>query len=450
MVDSEVIASILSKAGMTVVESIGSADFVLLNSCSVREDGHDAVRCFISKIEEDHGLSKRVIITGCFATQLDKCSAKELGHSVSAVITPGQYELLPAVLRQIKDNPDSLIMVGGDDSVCELYENHLPSRLFEDKTTAAVTIAKGCNQKCTYCIEPITRGEEHCKSPEAIFREVEDICRNGYRELTLVGHCVDKYQWSNADGAVIGFAELLDSIAERFPKIRIKFLSSHPTFYSDEILTTVCRHNNIMKVVHLPVQSGSDSVLHRMGRGYDVAHFEKRVAEIRRMCPDMAIITDIMVGFCGETDADFEQTYQLVERMGFNDINVFKYSMRPGTAAHKLFTDDVPEDVKEERFQAIIALRDQIKESLNQAKVGQTVKIIIEKVNEIMEIQQTPWLTLNIYRIYGRDQYNNNVWYEVRTNAQFGLSEDELVNTVEEVPIFRATKNELIGYEFEC
>ena len=378
--DSEVIIAILSDAGYQYSEDIASSDIIILNSCSVREDGHNKIHerlaCFGT---DDEIKGKTIVITGCFASLLEQTFFEKYPY-VNIIANPNCYRALPALLEKV-GNGHLIALVDDND---ELYEDILPVRKIEDATTAAINVMKGCNQNCSYCIEPITRGKEHCRSVKSIIDEALDIAGKGYRELTLVGHLIDKYKWVNAsDGEVYDFAMLLGMVAEACPGVRIKFLSSHPSYMSDKIIRTIQEHPNIMHVLHLPIQSASDEVLKRMNRGYTADMFIKRVERIRSMIPDISIITDIMVGFCGETWEDFQKTVELVKLLQFDDINVFRFSMRSKTRASKLYVDDVCEDEKQRRYEIIKELNDSIKLDKMQKLIGRCLSVIVEGKNSL-------------------------------------------------------------------
>lgn len=355
--DSEVILSILHDNGYSHCNDIYDADLIILNCCSVREAGHEKTFERLHEIEA-HGLSdKQIVISGCFATLLND-SIFDTFPFVDIVIGPDSYRKLPTLLLSGK----GLHATVHEDLPEEMYSDIIPKRDLEDATTAAITIMKGCNQFCSYCIEPFTRGREQSREPESILRECKRIENAGYKELTFVGHIIDRYQF--------GFAELLEQAASQCPDLRIKYLSSHPVTYTDNILEVVKKHDNIMRVVHLPVQSGSDRILKRMNRGYSIEQFKKRCSEIRSSIPEMSIVTDIMVGFCGETEEDFQETKKIVRELEFDDINIFKFSMRQGTAAFRQYKDDVPESTKENRRLELIELRDRIKLEKHLLEVG--------------------------------------------------------------------------------
>lgn len=378
--DSEVIIAILSDVGYQYSEDISSSDIIILNSCSVREDGHNKIYERLACFGADEDFkSKTIVITGCFASLLEHTLFEKYPY-VNIIANPNCYRALPALLEKVGKGDDHLIAVVDDND--ELYEDILPVREIEDATTAAINVMKGCNQNCSYCIEPITRGKEHCRSVQSIIDEALDIADKGYRELTLVGHLIDKYKWVNAfDGKVYDFAMLLGKVADACHDVRIKFLSSHPSYMSDNIIQTMLDHPNIMHVLHLPIQSASDEVLKRMNRGYTADMFIKRVECIRSMIPDISIITDIMVGFCGETWEDFQQTVELVKLLQFDDINVFRFSMRSKTRASRLYVDDVCEEEKQRRYEIIKELNDSIKLDKLQKLIGRQLDVIVEGKN---------------------------------------------------------------------
>ena len=362
--DSEILLSILAGAGIDQCDRIEDAEIIVLNCCSVREVGHEKTFSRLDYIYS-RGLQERIIvICGCFATQLDS-SVFEQYPFVDIIIGPDQYRSLPSLIQKRKRHT---ILNGS--LLNEMYSDIVPLRTIEDSTTAAITIMKGCNQFCSYCIEPYTRGREQSRDMASILRECRNIANQGYRELTFVGHIIDRYEF--------GFAQLLDKAAAISPELRIKYLSSHPLTFTDDIIETVKRHDNIMRVVHLPVQSGADSVLERMHRGYTIREYKERYRTIKREIPDMTIVTDIMVGFCGETDEEFRQTIDLISELSFDDINVFRFSMRKGTSAFNKYQDDVPEGIKIERYKAVHDLSEAIKYTAYSREIGKTIPIIVE------------------------------------------------------------------------
>lgn len=408
--DSEVIISILSRAGMEYVENLSDADVVILNSCSVREDGHNKIYERLTLFsQQDEIREKCIVVVGCFASLLSEDIFGDYDF-LDLIVNPNCYRQLPLLLTRINRGERHLFAVVRDND--EMYGDILPDRKIEDITTAAVNVMKGCNQCCSYCIEPVTRGREHCRSVESVLRECIDIAEHGYREITLVGHIIDKYRYTDATcGRTTDFAGLLKMVAKACPAQRIKFLSSHPSYFDDDIMNVVKSYPNIMRVVHLPLQSGSDSVLQRMNRGYTSGQFSSLVRHIRESISDMAIITDVMVGFCGETEEEFERTIALVKELEFDGINVFRFSMRSRTGAYLRYADDIAEEEKQRRADVIIRLRDEIVERQYRKMIGKELSVVVENYE-----------TDSTY--YGRDMSHRTV----RFSSLRTLKINEVVN----------------------
>lgn len=402
--DSEIIIAILSSAGYKHSNSIDVSDIIILNSCSVREDGHNKIYERLNYFaSEEMLMHKTIIITGCFASLLDYTLFEKYPY-VNIIANPNCYRDLPILLDDIYKGQNHLIASIDDNE--ELYEDIIPMRNIEDNTTAAINVMKGCNQNCSYCIEPITRGKEHCRSVHSIISEARDIVFKGYKELTLVGHLIDKYKWIDPYcNKAYDFAMLLSMVAEEHPELRIKFLSSHPLFLTDNIIRTIQLHPNIMHVVHIPIQSASNGVLNRMNRGYTKEIFVKRIENIRAMIPNISIITDVMVGFCGETIEDFEETVDLIKSIQFDDINVFRFSMRSGTKASMLYKDDVSENEKNRRYDIIKEINDSIRLEKHQNLVGCELEIIVEGKNATNQL-------------YGRDMNHRTVVIDYRNDIK--------------------------------
>lgn len=394
--DSEIIVTILRDAGHDYVRDSSIADAVILNSCSVREEGHDAIRKRLASFDKDAKRRKILILAGCYASLLND-SAFCLYPTLDIIVNSNNYKALPSLLNRIYAGERHLADLSKNSE--EVYDDCFPTRVIEDQTTAAVTVMKGCGQYCSYCIEPYTRGKEKCRSAKSIINESMDAARNGFREITLVGHIIDKYYWKEPDsGRNVNFAELLAMIADNCPMQRIKFLSSHPGTFSDEILDCMASYSNIMKVVHLPVQSGSDDILSKMNRGYSADEFVTLVEKVRERIPEISIITDIMVGFCSETDTDFLKTVNLIKYVNPFDINIYRFSMRQGTSAYRDYSDDVSESVKMERYEIMRSLKNDIRNSYFEKQIGTNVNLITEGTN-------------NGY-YYGRDNCHRMVLFE--------------------------------------
>ncbi len=409
--DSEVILSIIIPMGYTNTNDIRKADVIILNCCSVREIGHKKAFERLNFILES-GLSEKIIIVcGCFATQINKSFFNDFPW-VNAVIGPDNYRLLTSVL---KSRMIHVLYNGFNNS--ELYSDIIPYRTLENKTTAAITVMKGCNQNCTYCIEPLTRGTESSRDLKSILEECHRIKQQGFKEITFVGHIVDKYSY--------GLSLLLETAATTFPDIRFRFLSSHPVSCTDDIVDVIKNNANIMKIVHLPVQSGSDRILSSMNRGYSRSQYIKRVNAIRKAIPDIRIVSDIMVGFCGETTEDFKQTISLIRELEFDDINIFRFSIRKKTTAAAML-DDVSDDEKDKRYNCVKHLRDEIALKKNKQWIGSIMNVINEGA--------IPGVGLN----FGRDNHH----LPVRFNTTSKKNENVRLKITD------ANDSFLIGHEY--
>ena len=374
--DSEVIVSILESHAYQYTSILAEADVVVLNCCSVREIGHAKTYQRICELANILTANVILCLAGCMSTQLQEDVFTAFPR-LQIVISPTAYKKLPEVLADIRNGKFKHLYVNGEKSD-EVYNNILPTRVLEDSVTAAVTIMKGCDLYCSYCIEPYTRGERTNCSYDGIMREIAAIRQAGYQEITLLGHIVDMWE-GKRHGVPIGFAQLLDDIAKSSPQQRIKYISSHPLTFSDEIVRVVKQNDNIMRVVHLPVQSGSDKILDKMNRCYTCEQFLKRVEAIRREVPNLHIITDIMVGFPGEDEEDFLLSLELLRHLRCANANVFAFSMRKGTMAYKTFEDNVPDEVKRERVKITKDLVNQIQAEQMSALIGTIQTVIAER-----------------------------------------------------------------------
>ena len=337
--DSELLLSLVASCGYDYTTSIHDADLIVLNCCSVREIGHQKTYARLDDIRKVGLDAKRIVVCGCFATQVDERFFAQYPW-VDLILGPDNYRQLPQLLQS---EARHCIVNGYQPD--ELYDDILPLRLLEDRKSAAITVMKGCNQGCSFCIEPLTRGVEKSRAMASVLEECRRAVEQGYKEITFVGHIVDRYNG--------GLDKLLDRAATDFPETSFRFLSSHPLTFSDEIVSSIGRHSNIQRLVHLPVQSGSDKILKAMNRGYTRQQYVDRLRHIREALPDIKVVTDIMVGFCGETEEDFALTLDLVRELRFDDINLFMFSMRQHTPASRLLCDDVPEEVKRQRYSRV-------------------------------------------------------------------------------------------------
>ena len=375
--DSEVVISLLKADGHQYAPTIDEVDVVILNSCSVREDGHDKIFERLNLLDEQ-GFKGKIIVAGCFASMISADVFTQYSQ-VAAIVNPNSYRSLPRIFYAIEQGKHGIYEVQMDNK--EIYAGIVPTRLIEDTTTAAITVMKGCDQFCTYCIEPFTRGRETCKPMAAIIEEAKDIARLGFKEITLVGHIIDKYSASE-NGEIYDFADLLEKVAEACPNQRIKFLSSHPLHFSAKTAEVMRKHSNIMAVVHLPVQSGCDRILKLMHRGYTTDDYRRSVEQVRQAIPDISIITDVMTGFCTESEQDFDQTLQLIRDTEPYDINIFCFSMRKHTRAYDTLSDDVPAAEKMRRKTRVMDLREAMREKYHRSDIGRQLSVLVERIED--------------------------------------------------------------------
>lgn len=367
--DSEVVAAIMKMADYEMTEDVNKADVIMMNTCSVRDN---AERHVIGRLQNFLPLKRRnrqlaIGIIGCMAERQGDELVKEQG--VDFVVGPDAYLDIPNLLAAVERGEKA---VNIELSTTETYRDIIPARI--GKTISGfVSIMRGCNNFCTYCIVPYTRGRERSRDLASILAEVEDLRQRGYKEVTLLGQNVDSY---NCDG--LNFAKLLERVAEAAPDMRIRFATSHPKDMSDEMLEVMASHDNICRFIHLPVQSGSNEVLKRMKRGYTREWYLDRIAAIRRILPDCAIGTDVFCGFSGETLEDQALTLSLMREAAFDSAFMFKYSERPGTFASRHLTDDVPEEEKIRRLNEMIALQNQLSLESNKRDIGKVFEVLIE------------------------------------------------------------------------
>lgn len=373
--DSEVIFSILGKEGYERTESMDEADVILANTCSVRDNAEQRIwgriEVFHKQKEKRDGVV--VGIVGCMAERLkDKLLDT---HKVDLVAGPDSYRTLPALLRDIApDKPQINVMLSHE----ETYADIVPVRTDRNGVSSFISIMRGCNNVCSYCVVPYTRGAERSRDPQTIVNEARDVFSKGYKEVTLLGQNVDSYNWKPAEGEGCDFPKLLEMVARISPELRVRFATNHPKDISDGLIETMARYDNICNHIHLPVQSGSDRLLEKMRRRYTAEWYLERVARIREVLPGCGITTDVIAGFCSETEEDHQRTLELFRKVGFDYAYMFYYSERPGTLAARHYPDDVPLDVKTRRLNEIIALQSELSLKSNQNDIGKTFRVLIE------------------------------------------------------------------------
>ena len=377
--DSEVVAAILTAGGLEHTQDKNEADVILVNTCSVRENAEQRVRGRVQGFSEIKKKNPRLLvgIMGCMAERLGE-SLFEQEKNVNIVVGPDAYMDLPLLIEKAAKGEKAINI---DLSETETYKDICPSRIDETAISGFVSIMRGCNNFCTYCIVPYTRGRERSRSPHSIVGEVIDLQRRGYKEVTLLGQNVNSYLFKDATTEV-NFPALLETVARTVPGMRIRFATSHPKDMSDKTLEIIARYPNLCKSIHLPVQSGSNSVLKNMNRKYTREWYLERIAAIRRIIPECGISTDVFVGFHNESEEDYRQTLSLMQEVGFDLAYMFKYSERPGTMASKRLPDNVDEETKSRRLQELIDLQTGWSLESNRRDLGKTFEVLVEGVSK--------------------------------------------------------------------
>ncbi len=378
--DSEVVAAVMATAGYDMTDDIEDADAVLLNTCSIRDNAeqkiHSRLQYLASLRRKRHG-ALIVGVIGCMAERVKDDLITNYG--VDLVAGPDSYLDLPALIGAVEAGEKAINV---ELSTTETYRDIIPMKITGNRVSGFISIMRGCNNFCSYCIVPYTRGRERSREAESILRELADLRERGFKEVTLLGQNVNSYNYIAPDGERVDFARLLAMVAEAAPDMRVRFTTSHPKDMSDDIIATIAAHDNICNHIHLPVQSGSDAVLKAMNRKYTREWYLDRIAAIRQAIPDCGISTDMFTGFHGETEADFEETLSLMREVGFDSAFMFKYSERPGTLAARTMPDNVPEDVKIDRLNRMIALQNELSAESNRRDVGKVFDVLVEGVSK--------------------------------------------------------------------
>lgn len=375
--DSEIVASILSDNGFGATRNIEHADLILVNTCSIREKAEQTVR---KRLTEFKKLKRRrpgmlVGILGCMAERL-KAKLLEEEKLVDLVVGPDAYRTLPQLIEEADGGQKGVNVLLSRD---ETYSDISPVRLNSNGITAFVSIMRGCNNMCSFCVVPFTRGRERSRNADSIVQECADLFQSGYREVTLLGQNVDSYYFlPEADGSPITFAALLEKVALISPLLRVRFSTSHPKDITDEVLTTMAKYDNICKYIHLPLQSGSTRVLQLMNRSYSREWYKAKVDRIKEIMPDCALSSDVIAGFCTEEEEDHQDTLSLMEYAQYEMSYMFFYSERPGTLAQRRYADDIPLDVKKRRLAEIVSLQNSLSQESNKRDLGKTFRVLIE------------------------------------------------------------------------
>lgn len=404
--DSEVVVSIMQNAGYSVTKEIGEANVILINTCSIRDNAEQRVwgRLDHFRLEKKKRPGVSVGVIGCMAERLKEELLEN--NIVDIVVGPDAYRDLPKLLAQTELGQKGINVLLSRE---ETYSDISPVRLDKNGVTAFVSIMRGCNNVCAFCVVPYTRGAERSRNPETILREVKELADNEYKEVTLLGQNVDSYIWEN-----INFARLLTMVAQSVPHMRVRFSTSHPKDMTDEVLKTMAAHDNICNYIHLPVQSGSTDVLQRMNRKYTRDEYLARIKTIREIMPDCAISTDIIAGFCGETEQDHKDTLSLMKEVGYDFAYMFNYSERPNTKAARHYKDDVTSDEKTKRLTEIIELQGEMSLASHKKEVGKIVEVLVEDTSKRSDDDLCGRTPQNKMVVFPKGNYNIGDFVKVK------------------------------------
>lgn len=386
--DSEIVASVLSEHGYSTVNDIESADLILVNTCSIRDKAEQTVRNRLDHFKhlKKNNRNLKVGVLGCMAERL-KSQLLEEEKLVDLVVGPDAYRDIPKLLDDVDGGQKAVNVLLSRE---ETYADINPIKLNSNGITAFISIMRGCDNMCTFCVVPFTRGRERSRDPHSIVKEAEQLFEQGYREVTLLGQNVDSYRWNiskkgeilDESKPVVSFANLMEMVAQVSPDLRIRFSTSHPKDMTDDVLKVMAKYENICNYIHLPVQSGNSEILKKMNRGYTREWYMDRIAAINKYIPDCAISTDIITGFCGETEEQHQETLSLMEEVVYDFAYMYKYSERPKTLAERKYEDDVPEEVKSRRLTEIVDLQQKHGLKRTSAMVGKTYKVLIEGISK--------------------------------------------------------------------
>lgn len=412
--DSEVVASVMRMAGYETCETLDEADAVFLNTCSVRDNAEQKI---INRLEALYALRRKgrhliIGVLGCMAERVKEELIEN--HHVDVVAGPDAYLSLPDLIAQVELGHKAINV---ELSVTETYKDVIPQRVCGSHISGFVSIMRGCNNFCHYCIVPYTRGRERSRDVESILNEVRDLKKRGYKEVTLLGQNVNSYFHEGADGKTVSFPELLRLVAHEADGMRVRFTTSHPKDMSDDTLRVIAEEPNVCRHIHLPVQSGSNRILKLMNRKYTREWYLDRVAAIRRIVPDCGLSTDIFSGYCSETEEDHEMSLSLMRECAYDSAFMFKYSERPGTYASKHLPDDVPEDVKVRRLNELIALQNELSAESNRRCEGRVYEVLVEGVSKRSKEQLFGRTEQNKVVVFDRGKHHVGDFVKVRVNG---------------------------------
>jgi tRNA-2-methylthio-N6-dimethylallyladenosine synthase len=425
LADSEVMASIMQAEGFKTTDDPLKADVVFLNTCAIRDNAEAKIWGRLKEMKGNKRKNPGMIIglMGCMAERL-KSKLLEQDQLVDIVVGPDAYRDIPKLIQQVEEGQRAVNVLLSRE---ETYAEITPVRLGSNGVTAFVSIMRGCDNMCSFCVVPFTRGRERSRDPESVVREATELFNQGYKEVTLLGQNVDSYKWMDEAGNTLcNFAELLEKVALISPELRVRFSSSHPKDITDEVLFTIKKYENICNYIHYPVQSGNSRVLKMMNRTYDREWLVKRLARIREILPDVGISTDAIVGFCSETEEEFKDTLSLFSDSQFEFAFMYAYSERPGTLAERKYDDDVTPEVKSRRLAELVALQNSISLNKKQAYIGQTYKVLIDGFSKRSEADlkgrndQNQLVVFPAGDGYGKGDYVNVLIERVTMTSLFG------------------------------
>ncbi len=407
--DSEIVGSIMKSIDYELTTDINQASVIFLNTCSIRDNAEQRVN---RRLKELRSYKKRnpdlkIGLLGCMAERLKEQIFNE--EAVDLIVGPDAYRDLPNLLNITESGQKAANVLLSEE---ETYSEIEPVRLDNNGISAFISIMRGCENFCTYCVVPYTRGKERSRNPETIINEAKNLFEKGYREITLLGQNVNSYHWQDDEN--MNFAKLLESIALINPLLRVRFATSHPKDISDELLYTIAKHENICKAIHLPVQSGSTEVLKKMNRKYTREWYMNRIEAIRTIIPDCAISTDIITGFCGETEENHQETLSLMKWVGFDYAFMFKYSERPDTVAAKRFEDDIPEEVKSRRLDEIIELQKELSSESNKKDIQKSFKVLVDNISKRSKEKLSGRNSQNKVVVFPKQEYEIGDYVDVK------------------------------------
>jgi tRNA-2-methylthio-N6-dimethylallyladenosine synthase len=430
--DSEIVASILVKDGFDTTKNLEEADVVFVNTCSIREKAEQTVRQRLRSFQHAKKANPGMVVgvLGCMAERL-KSKFLEEEKLVDIVVGPDAYRDLPNLVKQVDEGKKAVNVILSKE---ETYADISPVRLSTNGVSAFISITRGCDNMCTFCVVPFTRGRERSRSPETILEEAKSLFEKGYKEVTLLGQNVDSYLWYGKQGLKkdfknltqeekdksMNFAQLMEQVALINPLLRVRFSTSHPKDITDEFLNVMAKYDNICNYIHLPFQSGNSRVLNKMNRGYTREWYMERVDKIKEVMPDCAFSADIIAGFCSETEEEHKETLSMMEYVKYDFSYMFKYSERPNTAAAKKFEDDVPEEIKSRRLTEIVALQRDHSLEANQNYVGKTFEVLVEKVSKKSDEELAGRTSQNTVLVFPKEDYKIGDYVTVKVNSCTG------------------------------